>query len=80
MRRTALRKACSLDSWKLPKGMSARTSALALPRATRRVWYSISSIVTGSVESCPWITMPRESPMSRMSTPAASEIAAKLAS
>ena len=60
--------------------MSAITRARLDPRATQRTWYSVSSTVTGSVESCPWITMPRESPTSSMSTPASSEIAAKLAS
>jgi hypothetical protein len=36
--------------------------------------------VTGSVEACPWITMPSESPTSSMSTPASSQTRAKLAS
>ena len=35
-RRAALRKASVLDAWKLPKGMSARTSAFELPRTTQR--------------------------------------------
>jgi hypothetical protein len=51
-----------------------------LPRATHWTWYSVCSSVTGRVESCPWITIPRESPMSSMSTPASSEMRAKLAS
>ena len=80
MRRAALWNAASLDCWKLPNGMSPMTSARLAPRATQRTWYSISSIDTGSVESWPWITMPSESPISRMSTPAASQRPAKLAS
>jgi hypothetical protein len=55
-------------------------SAFSEPRATMPTWYSICSMVTGSVLSCPCTTMPRESPTSRISTPAASQSAAKLAS
>src|SRR5512134_3757129 len=43
-------------------------------------WYSICSRVTGSVLSWPCTTMPRESPTSRISTPACSLSLAKLAS
>ena len=78
--RTAFVNACEGDPWNDPKGRSASTRACELPRATHLTWYSVCSTVTGSVESCPWITMPRESPTSRISTPAASESAAKLAS
>ena len=42
--------------------MSATTIALELPRTTQRTWYSTCSMLTGSVELWPWITMPRESP------------------
>ena len=75
-----LRNAWAGDSWKLPNGMSAMTSARSLPRATQRTWYSVSSTFTESVSSLPWITMPSESPISSMSTPASSERRAKLAS
>ena len=46
------------------------TSARAAPRATARVWWTISSSVTGSVVSWPRTTMPSESPTSSASTPA----------
>ncbi len=62
------------------KGMSATRKARRKPRPTAAQWYTIWSIVTGTVVSWPWITMPRESPTSTRSTPAASTSAAKLAS
>jgi hypothetical protein len=40
----------------------------------------MSRKLTGSVDSCPWSTLPSESPMSSVSTPALSSSAAKLAS
>jgi hypothetical protein len=40
----------------------------------------MSRSVTGSVDSWPWMTLPSESPISSVSTPAASSTAAKLAS
>jgi hypothetical protein len=73
-------KAAAGVPWKLPNGMSAMTSARCDPLATQFTWYSVASTVTESVSSRPWITMPRESPMRSMSTPASSESFAKLAS
>ena len=52
--------------------MSAITSGRRAPRVTARVRISISSIVTGTVESWPSTTIAAESPTSTMSTPAAS--------
>ena len=52
--------------------MSATSRARRTPRRTARVWCSISSMVTGSVFSCPSTTMPSESPTSTTSTPASS--------
>ena len=52
--------------------MSPITSARRAPRTTAFVWWIISSIVTGMVLEYPRTTIPRESPTSRMSTPASS--------
>jgi hypothetical protein len=49
--RPALRTASFGETWKVRNGMSAITSARALPRATAAVWRSMSSRVTGSVLS-----------------------------
>src|SRR4030095_13119743 len=60
--------------------MSATTSARDAPRATVRVWWSMSSRVTASVLSDPRTTMPTESPTSNASTPAWSSRRAIVAS
>ena len=60
--------------------MSAMIQALSVPRATQRVWYSMSSIETGNVDGWPWITIPSESPTNRTSTPASSSARANEAS
>ena len=61
-RRTALLTACSSETWYEPNGMSATTSGRFAPRVTHCVMNTISSIVTGTVESRPCTTMPAESP------------------
>ena len=80
MRRTALASACSGPASYVPKGRSATTSARLVARATERVATTISSSSTGSVESCPSMTLPMESPTSSRSVPAASRIRAVTAS
>ena len=52
--------------------MSPTRCATFAPRATALAWWSISSIVTGSVLSYPRTTMPSESPTRIESTPARS--------
>ena len=42
------------------------------PRAAARTWWSMSSIVTGTVSGYPSTTMPSESPTSSSGTPASS--------
>ena len=54
--------------------MSLTTMACSAPRATARVWCSISSIVTGRVSSYPRTLFPTESPTSSTGTPARSRI------
>ena len=71
---------CSCDAWYDMNGMSPTTCERRAPRTTARQWYAISSSVTGSVVSWPWMTMPRESPTSRQSAPASSMSLAKVAS
>src|SRR5688572_14876489 len=61
-------------------GMSATISARVAPRATARVWCTMSSSVTGSVCSWPSTTTPTESPTSSTSTPARSSSRAIVAS
>jgi hypothetical protein len=61
-------------------GRSATSKACFSTRATAAVWYSMSSTVTGKVESCPCTTMPSESPISTKSMPLASSTRAKPAS
>src|SRR5438270_3731101 len=58
----------------VPNGMSPMISALCAPRATARVWCSISSTETGIVVSYPRMTCASESPTSRTGTPASSRI------
>ena len=50
-KRMAVFSAIRLETWKDPNGMSAITNARRAPRATARVSISISSTVTGTVES-----------------------------
>ena len=52
--------------------MSATTNACSTTRVTARVSISISSSVTGMVDSCPSTVIAAESPTSTMSTPARS--------
>jgi len=60
--------------------MSPTTWARLAPRVTARAWYTIWSMVTGSVDSFPWTTIPRLSPTRRTSAPASSRMRAKVAS
>src|SRR3990172_10314548 len=53
-------------------GMSATTSARAVPRTTAFTWWSMSSIVTGMVVSYPNTTIPSVSPTRMSRTPASS--------
>ena len=81
---TALRRACSFDSWYAPNGKSlisqATPCARRRPLATQSVWWRIVSSVTPTVLDKPWHTMPKESPTRMHSTPAASATAANVAS
>ncbi len=52
--------------------MSAITIGRFAPRVTHCVMNTISSSVTGTVDSRPWTTIPDESPTRIRSTPAAS--------
>ncbi len=56
--------------------MSPTTRASFAPRATARVWWSISSMVTGSVVSWPSTTFDSESPTRSTGMPASSRIRA----
>ena len=56
--------------------MSPTTKVLSHARVTQRVWWTMSSMVTGRVESYPIIVMPSESPTRIMSIPACSVRAA----
>ena len=59
---TALRRACSFDSWYAPNGKSlisqATPCARRRPLATQSVWWRIVSSVTPTVLDKPWHTMP----------------------
>src|SRR6266581_252236 len=57
-------------------GMSPTIRALVAPLATARVWWSISSIVTGSVVEYPRTFWASESPTRMTGTPASSRILA----
>ena len=70
--RIAFRTASSSETWNEPNGMSATTRARATPRVTAPVSMSISSTVTGTVESWPRTVIAAESPTRTTSTPAAS--------
>ena len=69
-KRIAFRVASSSDTWNEPKGMSAMTSGRFAPRVTARVSTSISSIVAGTVDSCPSTVIAAESPTRIRSVPA----------
>ena len=71
-KRVAVRSAWVGPSWYEPNGRSATTIDVEAPRAVARVWCSISSTVTGTVESRPSTTMPRLSPTSSSGMPASS--------
>ena len=70
--RIAFATACSFEASYEPNGMSATTIGRFAPRVTHCVMNTISSSVTGTVDSRPWTTMPDESPTRIRSTPAAS--------
>ena len=71
-KRIAFRTASSSETWNVPNGMSAITSGRRAPRVTARVSMSISSIVAGTVESCPSMVIAAESPTRTRSAPASS--------
>ena len=71
-KRIAFSSASVSETWNEPNGMSAITSGRRAPRVTARVSTIISSIVAGTVESCPRTVIAAESPTRTRSAPASS--------
>jgi len=76
MKRTAVCRHCSGETWYEPKGRSAMTKARRVDRVTARTSGSSSSTVTAKVESLPNTLLDAESPTSRTGMPASSKITA----
>ena len=76
IRRAALATAVGTSVWYEPNGMSPTTKVSLVARVTQRVWWTMSSMVTGRVESYPIMVMPSESPTRIVSIPACSVSAA----